>query len=118
MCRVCLFLHCDGNRQSFISLQLLQAQIKLFFLVREIPAKTAEIPGLDNVCHSLGSRDHIITEPEHLVHRTKASTLIMALMLFLRKLKDHICIPAAALNGISACVRIVWSLSKILCLSF
>lgn len=89
-----------------------------FFLVKAIPAKITELPRLDNVCYSRGSRDPVVTVLEHLVHRTKASTLIMAVMLFLRKLKDHICIPAAALSGISASVRIAWSLSKVQCLSF
>lgn len=77
-----------------------------------------ELPRLDNICYSRGSRDHVVTVLEHLVHRTKASTLIMALMLFLRKLKDHICIPAAAFSGISASERTAWSLSKIQCSSF
>lgn len=103
MWKWCLFLHQGTNRLSFILVQLLQAQINyFFFLVKAIPAKITE---LDNSCYSRGSHARAVTVLEHLVPRTKASTLIMALTLFLRKLKNCICIPAAALSGISASVR-------------
>lgn len=68
--------------KSSIFLQLLQAQINYIFIVKVIPAKITALPRLDTICYSRGSCDHVVTVLEHLVHRTKASTLIMALMLF------------------------------------